>query len=43
MEKDAAGRAEHEKKDENDLSHWPCSVGYGLWQLEHQRMGQAAA
>ena len=43
MEKDAAGNPEHEKKDANDLSHWPCALGYALWMPEHQRAGRVAA
>lgn len=43
MERDAGGAAETERKDKNDLSHWPCASGYALWQIEHQRAGQAAA
>lgn len=37
MERDDAGNAERERKDRNDLSHWPAAVGYALWQLEHAR------
>jgi hypothetical protein len=37
MERDAAGKGEADKKDGNDLSHWPAAVGYALWQIEHPR------
>lgn len=37
MERDQAARAEAGRKDADDLSHWPCAVGYALWQLEHAR------
>lgn len=43
MEKNAAGECEAERKDKNDLSHWPCAVGYALWMPEHARAGQVAA
>ena len=43
MERNAASDAEHEKKDANDLSHWPCAVGYALWQVEHPRMMAVAS
>lgn len=38
MERDAAGRAEHEKKNKHDLSHWPAALGYGLWAIEKPRI-----
>lgn len=37
MERDESGKAENDRKDRNDLSHWPAAVGYALWQLEHAR------
>ena len=43
MERDAAGEAETERKNEYDLSHWPAAIGYALWQVEHQRAGRVAA
>ena len=38
MERDAAGDAETEDKDADDLSHWPAAVGYALWQIESPRV-----
>lgn len=43
MERDATGKGEHEKKDADDLSHWPAAVGYALWQIEHPRLGLGQA
>ena len=43
MERDAAGKGEHEKKDADDLSHWPAAVGYALWQIEHPRLASGVA
>ena len=43
MERDAGGEAETERKDANDLSHWPCALGYALWMPERARVGQVAA
>jgi hypothetical protein len=37
MELDDAGRAETERKDEKDLSHWPAALRYALWVLERTR------
>ena len=37
MERDGNSKGEAEKKNESDLSHWPASVGYALWQIEHPR------
>ncbi|MBP9863259.1 MAG: hypothetical protein KBD62_35265 [Kofleriaceae bacterium] len=42
MEKNAEGKGEHEKKDADDLSHWPAAVGYALWQVERPRMEAVA-
>ena len=38
MERDVAGRAEMERKDDRDKSHWPAALGYALWQVERPRM-----
>jgi hypothetical protein len=38
-ELDAAGEAETQRKDANDLSHWPCALGYALHSLERVRFG----
>ncbi len=42
MERNAENKGETEKKNADDLSHWPAAVGYALWQIEHPRMGQVA-
>lgn len=42
MERDASGKAEGEKKDLRDKSHWPAAVGYALWALERPRLGPGA-
>lgn len=42
MEKNAEGKGETEKKNEDDLSHWPAAVGYALWQVERPRMEAAS-
>lgn len=39
-ERDASGRAEHERKDDRDLSHWPSALGYALFALERPRINQ---
>lgn len=49
LERDAGGRAEKGKKNENDKTHHPVSCGYGLWPFEnpgvaletHKRVMQA--
>ena len=43
MERDATGKGEHEKKNADDLSHWPAAVGYALWQIEHPRLTSGVA
>lgn len=43
MEFNAAGRAEEEAKDADDLSHWPAATGYALWQVEAPRLGMDRA
>jgi len=43
MERNAEDRGEHEKKNGDDLSHWPAAVGYALWQIEHPRLMSGAA
>jgi hypothetical protein len=43
MERDSAGNAEWERKDDRDRSHWPAAVGYALWQIEAPRLGMAVA
>lgn len=37
-ERDAAGRAEHGRKDKNDPTHWPAALGYALWAIEKPRL-----
>mgnify|MGYP001584856404 CR=1 FL=1 len=43
MEFNAAGKAETEAKDADDLSHWPAALGYALWQVEAPRLGMERA
>lgn len=38
MERDEFGQAETQRKDRQDLSHWPCAAGYGLWAIEKPRI-----
>ncbi len=38
MERNEAGKAEHENKDESDRSHWPAAVAYALWSIEKPRV-----
>lgn len=42
LERDGDNRAERDRKDANDLTHWPCAVGYALWAIEKPRMEAAA-
>ena len=42
MERDDAGRAEKERKDKRDKSHYGAAVGYALWLFERPSMGRAA-
>ena len=39
-ERDEAGKAETQKKDKSDLSHWAAALGYALWSIEKPRMGR---
>lgn len=41
-ERDAAGKAEAQRKDKNDLSHWPAALRYALWELERPGRRRAA-
>jgi hypothetical protein len=41
-ERDGDGRAETQKKDRYDLSHWTADLRYALWALEKPRMSEAA-
>jgi hypothetical protein len=43
MERNAEDKGEHEKKNGDDLSHWPAAVGYALWQIEHPRLAAVAS
>lgn len=43
MERNAENKGETEKKNGDDLSHWPAAVGYALWQIEHPRAGKKVA
>lgn len=38
METDAAGKAETERKDANDMSHWPAATAFALWLIESRRL-----
>ena len=38
METNEAGKAEAERKDADDLSHWPAAVGFALWLIESRRL-----
>lgn len=40
LEKDQFGYAERGRKDDTDVTHWPCAVGYGLWSIESSRFNQ---
>ena len=42
MEFNEAGKAETERKDGDDLSHWPAATGYALWNVEAPRLGWKA-
>lgn len=39
MERDEVGRAEAQRKDLRDMSHWTAACGYALWTLEKPRIG----
>ena len=36
-ERDEGGKAETQKKNKRDLSHWPAALGYALWPYERLR------
>lgn len=42
-ERDTDGKAETQKKNADDLSHWPATLRYALWKLERPRRSQEAA
>lgn len=42
-ERSIDGKAEAQRKDEHDLSHWPAALRYALWSLERPRIGIRAA
>lgn len=42
-ERDAAGKAETQKKDKSDVSHWPAALRYALWELERPGRRRQAA
>lgn len=42
-ERDEIGRAETQRKDKRDPSHWPAACGYGLWAIEKPKLGKEAA
>lgn len=37
-ERDAAGKAETQRKDDKDLSHWAAALRYALWAVERPRL-----
>lgn len=37
-ERDLAGKAETQRKDSNDVSHWPAALRYALWAIERPRL-----
>lgn len=37
-ERDLFGRAEMQRKDNDDLSHWPAALGYALWHYEKPKV-----
>jgi len=37
-ERDGDGKAEKQRKDKHDLSHWPSALGYALWAVERPRL-----
>jgi hypothetical protein len=41
-ERDLAGKAETQRKDEHDQSHWPAALRYALWAVERPRLMQSA-
>jgi hypothetical protein len=43
LERDGDNRAERDRKDANDLTHWPCAVGYALWAIEKPRLEAMAS
>lgn len=38
MERDDGGKAEWERKDESDLSHWPSACAFGVYAIERPRL-----
>lgn len=42
-ERDTDGKAETQKKDEYDVSHWPAALRYALWAVERPRLKRLAA
>lgn len=43
LERDGANRAERDKKDARDMTHWPCAGGYALWAIEKPRLEARAS
>lgn len=37
-ERDGDGRAENQRKNRQDMSHWTASLGYALWSIEKPRL-----
>jgi hypothetical protein len=40
-ERDGDGKAEKQRKDKHDLSHWPSALGYALYAIERPRLEAA--
>jgi hypothetical protein len=41
-ERDLSGKAETQRKNEHDQSHWPAALRYALWAIERPRLAAAA-
>ncbi len=42
-ERDLAGKAETQRKDKQDVSHWPAALRYALWAIERPRLQPTTA
>lgn len=42
-ERDSDGKAETQKKNKSDLSHWPAALRYALWSVERPRLAIGAS
>jgi hypothetical protein len=43
QERDHRGKAEQQRKDAKDMSHWPAALRYMLWAVERPRLQRMAA